>query len=70
MTRVQVVGVVSNPVSLSPPAVSRVNGHAKLERRHDVGGYESSSTLMSSELESTSFFDSEEDDSASRYGTC
>ncbi|XP_058846426.1 segment polarity protein dishevelled homolog DVL-3-like isoform X2 [Acipenser ruthenus] len=49
--------------------VSRVNGHAKLERRHDVGGYESSSTLMSSELESTSFFDSEEDDSASRFSS-
>ncbi|XP_005996820.1 segment polarity protein dishevelled homolog DVL-3 isoform X2 [Latimeria chalumnae] len=45
----------------------RVNGTTKSERRRDLGGYESSSTLMSSELESTSFFDSEEDDSASRF---
>ncbi|GCB72438.1 hypothetical protein scyTo_0006303, partial [Scyliorhinus torazame] len=47
----------------------RVNGHAKLERRHETGGYESSSTLMSSELETTSFFDSDEDDSTSRFSS-
>uniref|UniRef100_A0A8C9V5T5 Dishevelled segment polarity protein 3 n=1 Tax=Scleropages formosus TaxID=113540 RepID=A0A8C9V5T5_SCLFO len=41
----------------------RMNGHS---RRVELGGYESSSTLMSSELESTSFFDSEEEDAASR----
>jgi len=45
----------------------RVNGTVKGERRRDLGGYESSSTLMSSELETTSFFDSDEDDSTSRY---
>lgn len=44
----------------------RVNGTVKGERRRDLGGYESSSTLMSSELETTSFFDSDEDDSTSR----
>ncbi|XP_028650800.1 segment polarity protein dishevelled homolog DVL-3 [Erpetoichthys calabaricus] len=49
--------------------VHRFNGHAKMERRHDMGGYESSSTLMSSELESTSFFDSDDDDSASRFSS-
>ncbi|XP_067850991.1 segment polarity protein dishevelled homolog DVL-3 isoform X3 [Heptranchias perlo] len=49
--------------------VPRVNGHTKLERRHEIGGYESSSTLMSSELESTSFFDSDEDDSTSRFSS-
>ncbi|XP_059848034.1 segment polarity protein dishevelled homolog DVL-3 [Hypanus sabinus] len=49
--------------------VPRVNGHTKMERRHEIGGYESSSTLMSSELESTSFFDSDEDDSTSRFSS-
>ncbi|XP_053315262.1 segment polarity protein dishevelled homolog DVL-3 isoform X3 [Spea bombifrons] len=49
--------------TLSP----RLNGTSKIERRRDTGGYESSSTLMSSELESTSFFDSDEDDSTSRF---
>ncbi|XP_025051738.1 segment polarity protein dishevelled homolog DVL-3 isoform X4 [Alligator sinensis] len=47
----------------------RVNGTAKGERRRDLGGYESSSTLMSSELETTSFFDSDEDDSTSRFSS-
>ncbi|KAL4647045.1 hypothetical protein GN956_G8416 [Arapaima gigas] len=45
---------------------SRMNGHS---RRTELGGYESSSTLMSSELESTSFFDSEEEDAASRFSS-
>ncbi|XP_060690587.1 segment polarity protein dishevelled homolog DVL-3 [Hemiscyllium ocellatum] len=49
--------------------VPRVNGHTKLERRHEIGNYESSSTLMSSELETTSFFDSDEDDSTSRFSS-
>ncbi|KAG2470518.1 segment polarity protein dishevelled homolog DVL-3-like [Polypterus senegalus] len=49
--------------------VHRFNGHAKMERRHDMGGYESSSTLMSSEQESTSFFDSDDDDSASWFSS-
>ncbi|XP_043926131.1 segment polarity protein dishevelled homolog DVL-3 isoform X2 [Protopterus annectens] len=49
--------------------VPRVNGTAKLERPHHRGGYDSSSTIMSSELETTSFCDSEEDDSASRFSS-
>ncbi|XP_036392908.1 segment polarity protein dishevelled homolog DVL-3 isoform X2 [Megalops cyprinoides] len=48
---------------------ARVNGHLRSERRVELAGYESSSTLMSSELESTSFFDSEDDDSASRFSS-
>ena len=45
----------------------RINGHSKHDRHHrpDRGHYETS-TMMSSDLETTSFFDSE-DDTASRY---
>lgn len=49
-------------------AAARLNGTTKGERRREPGGYDSSSTLMSSELETTSFFDSDEDDSTSRWG--
>ncbi|XP_045069247.1 segment polarity protein dishevelled homolog DVL-3-like [Coregonus clupeaformis] len=48
----------------------RLNGHTRPEReprRPLLAGYESSSTLMSSELEMTSFFDSEDDDASSRF---
>ncbi|XP_068137401.1 segment polarity protein dishevelled homolog DVL-3 isoform X1 [Hyperolius riggenbachi] len=45
----------------------RINGTSKMGRRRDTGGYESSSTLMSSELDTTSFIDSDEDDSTSRF---
>ncbi|XP_055735328.1 segment polarity protein dishevelled homolog DVL-3-like isoform X1 [Salvelinus fontinalis] len=48
----------------------RLNGHTRPEReprRPELAGYESSSTLMSSELETTSFFDSEDDDAPSRF---
>ncbi|KAL5015309.1 hypothetical protein ScPMuIL_009579 [Solemya velum] len=48
----------------APPP--RMNGHAKHER-HRGHNYESS-TVLSSDLESTSFFDSE-DDAASRFST-
>ncbi len=48
-------------------AGGRLNGHSRPERRPEIVGYESSSTLMSSELDTTSFFDSEEEDSASRW---
>uniref|UniRef100_A0A8C1I6V1 Dishevelled segment polarity protein 3b n=1 Tax=Cyprinus carpio TaxID=7962 RepID=A0A8C1I6V1_CYPCA len=41
----------------------RLNGHSRPERRPELAGFESSSTLMSSELDTTSFFDSEEEDS-------
>uniref|UniRef100_A0A671LN35 Segment polarity protein dishevelled homolog DVL-3-like n=1 Tax=Sinocyclocheilus anshuiensis TaxID=1608454 RepID=A0A671LN35_9TELE len=47
----------------------RMNGHSRPERRPEIAGYESSSTLMSSELDTTSFFDSEEEDSASRFSS-
>ena len=60
------VNVQSADSVVAPPAGGRLNGHSRLERRPELAGYESSSTLMSSELDTTSFFDSEEDDSASR----
>lgn len=41
-----------------------MNGQSRLERH--LAGYESSSTMMSSELETTSFCDSEDDDTMSR----
>uniref|UniRef100_A0A3P8UIJ6 Dishevelled segment polarity protein 2 n=1 Tax=Cynoglossus semilaevis TaxID=244447 RepID=A0A3P8UIJ6_CYNSE len=41
----------------------RINGQSRLERH--LAGYESSSTVMSSELETTSFCDSEDDDTMS-----
>lgn len=44
---------------------SHVNGQTRLERH--MAGYESSSTMMSSELDTTSFCDSDEDDTMSRY---
>uniref|UniRef100_A0A672SXX6 Dishevelled segment polarity protein 3 n=1 Tax=Sinocyclocheilus grahami TaxID=75366 RepID=A0A672SXX6_SINGR len=47
----------------------RLNGHSRPERRPEIAGYESSSTLMSSELDTTSFFDSEEEDSTSRFSS-
>ncbi|XP_055751875.1 segment polarity protein dishevelled homolog DVL-3-like isoform X1 [Salvelinus fontinalis] len=48
----------------------RLNGHTRPERetrRPELAGYESSSTLMSSELETTSFVNSEDDDASSRF---
>ncbi|XP_044523451.1 segment polarity protein dishevelled homolog DVL-1 isoform X1 [Gracilinanus agilis] len=42
----------------------RINGHPKLERRREPGTYESASTMMSSELESSSFIDSEDEDTS------
>ena len=53
--------------SLVAPTGGRLNGHSRPERRPELAGYDSSSTLMSSELDTTSFFDSEDDDSASRW---
>ncbi|KAJ8342963.1 hypothetical protein SKAU_G00328910 [Synaphobranchus kaupii] len=43
----------------------RVNGQSRLERH--LAGYESASTIMSSELDTTSFCDSDEDDTMSRF---
>ncbi|XP_071215825.1 segment polarity protein dishevelled homolog DVL-3-like isoform X3 [Salvelinus alpinus] len=54
-----------------PPLFSgRLNGHTRPERetrRPELAGYESSSTLMSSELETTSFVNSKDDDASSRF---
>ncbi|KAK9974235.1 hypothetical protein ABG768_022341, partial [Culter alburnus] len=46
---------------------SRVNGQTQLERH--LAGYESSSTMMSSELDTTSFCDSDDDDTMSRFSS-
>lgn len=43
----------------------RMNGQSRLERH--LAGYESSTTVMSSELDTTSFCDSEDDDTMSRW---
>ncbi|XP_030078123.1 segment polarity protein dishevelled homolog DVL-1 isoform X2 [Microcaecilia unicolor] len=50
-------------------AVPRINGHPKLDRHRDLAVYDSSSTVMSSELESSSFIDSDEDDRTSRLSS-
>ncbi|XP_066296492.1 segment polarity protein dishevelled homolog DVL-3-like isoform X13 [Branchiostoma lanceolatum] len=43
--------------------IARVNGHSKHDRHRSGHGYESSSTLMSSDIDTTSYFDSTDDDS-------
>ncbi|XP_037684659.1 segment polarity protein dishevelled homolog DVL-1 isoform X2 [Choloepus didactylus] len=49
---------------------SRTNGHPRGERRRDLGQPpDSASTMMSSELESSSFVDSDEDGSTSRLSS-
>ncbi|XP_029434209.1 segment polarity protein dishevelled homolog DVL-1 isoform X3 [Rhinatrema bivittatum] len=50
-------------------AVPRINGHPKLDRHRDPAVYDSSSTVMSSELESSSFIDSDEEDQTSRLSS-
>uniref|UniRef100_A0A8D3DXJ0 Dishevelled segment polarity protein 2 n=1 Tax=Scophthalmus maximus TaxID=52904 RepID=A0A8D3DXJ0_SCOMX len=63
------------PPPLPPPPVERTGGTGdsrppsfhRLERH--LAGYESSSTVMSSELETTSFCDSEDDDTMSRFSS-
>ncbi|XP_053256733.1 segment polarity protein dishevelled homolog DVL-1 isoform X1 [Podarcis raffonei] len=50
--------------------VSRINGHPKLDQhREHPPGYDSSSTMMSSELESSSFIDSDNDENTSRLSS-
>lgn len=44
---------------------SRMNGQSRMERH--LAGYESATTVMSSELETTSFCDSDDDDTMSRF---
>uniref|UniRef100_A0A671RKK3 Segment polarity protein dishevelled homolog DVL-1-like n=1 Tax=Sinocyclocheilus anshuiensis TaxID=1608454 RepID=A0A671RKK3_9TELE len=51
-------------------SVPRVNGHSKAERVvRDTAMACDSGSMMSSELESSSFIDSEEDENASRFGS-
>ncbi|KAL8177055.1 UNVERIFIED_CONTAM: Segment polarity protein dishevelled DVL-2 [Gekko kuhli] len=45
----------------------RLNGQSRLERH--LAGYESSSTLLTSELETTSLCDSDDDDAMSRFSS-
>uniref|UniRef100_A0A8C4APN2 Dishevelled n=1 Tax=Denticeps clupeoides TaxID=299321 RepID=A0A8C4APN2_9TELE len=52
----------------SLPAGPRMNGQSRLERH--LAGYESATTVMSSELETTSFCDSDDDDTMSRFSSC
>uniref|UniRef100_A0A8K9XNC9 Dishevelled segment polarity protein 2 n=1 Tax=Oncorhynchus mykiss TaxID=8022 RepID=A0A8K9XNC9_ONCMY len=69
------LGEVDSSLSLvlSPHSVSslcgasgpRMNGQSGMERH--LAGYESATTVMSSELDTTSFCDSEEDDTISRF---
>ncbi|KAL2097963.1 hypothetical protein ACEWY4_007170 [Coilia grayii] len=47
----------------------RMNGYTRGGRGLDLGGYDSRSSLMSSELESSSCFDSEDDGSTSRFSS-
>lgn len=49
------------------PTAARTNGHPRGDRRRDLGlPPDSASTVLSSELESSSFIDSDEDDNTSR----
>lgn len=55
--------------TLLPPAGVRMNGYSRVGRGMELGGYDvsdSRSSLMSSELESSSCFDSDDDGSTSR----
>ncbi|XP_012995814.1 segment polarity protein dishevelled homolog DVL-2 isoform X2 [Esox lucius] len=45
----------------------RMNGQTRMERH--LAGYESATTVMSSELDTTSFCDSEDDDTMSRFSS-
>ncbi|XP_069466210.1 segment polarity protein dishevelled homolog DVL-1 isoform X2 [Ambystoma mexicanum] len=49
--------------------VPRINGHPKLERHWDPAGYDSASTVMSSELDSSSFIDSDDDNTSRLSGS-
>uniref|UniRef100_A0A3P8YTB7 Dishevelled segment polarity protein 2 n=1 Tax=Esox lucius TaxID=8010 RepID=A0A3P8YTB7_ESOLU len=49
------------------PPGPRMNGQTRMERH--LAGYESATTVMSSELDTTSFCDSEDDDTMSRFSS-
>uniref|UniRef100_A0A4W2CL59 Dishevelled segment polarity protein 1 n=1 Tax=Bos indicus x Bos taurus TaxID=30522 RepID=A0A4W2CL59_BOBOX len=52
------------------PTAARTNGHPRGDRRRDLGlPPDSASTVLSSELESSSFIDSDEDDNTSRLSS-
>ena len=44
----------------------RLNGHSKHDRHRDPRPFDGTSSVMSSDIETTSFFDSE-DDASSRF---
>uniref|UniRef100_A0A6Q2ZF30 Dishevelled segment polarity protein 2 n=1 Tax=Esox lucius TaxID=8010 RepID=A0A6Q2ZF30_ESOLU len=55
------------PVSWAGERRPRMNGQTRMERH--LAGYESATTVMSSELDTTSFCDSEDDDTMSRFSS-
>uniref|UniRef100_A0A8D2CJD5 Dishevelled segment polarity protein 1 n=1 Tax=Sciurus vulgaris TaxID=55149 RepID=A0A8D2CJD5_SCIVU len=63
------LGPVFNSHPATPTAV-RTNGHPRGDRRRDLGlPPDSASTVLSSELESSSFMDSDEEDNTSRLSS-
>uniref|UniRef100_A0AAR2IGU5 Dishevelled segment polarity protein 3a n=1 Tax=Pygocentrus nattereri TaxID=42514 RepID=A0AAR2IGU5_PYGNA len=58
--------ITSSSLLLLPSVGGRMNGYSRVGRGMDLGGYDSRSSLMSSELESSSCFDSDDDGSTSR----
>uniref|UniRef100_A0A8B9H3G1 Dishevelled segment polarity protein 2 n=1 Tax=Astyanax mexicanus TaxID=7994 RepID=A0A8B9H3G1_ASTMX len=53
--------------NMEPHVGPRMNGPSRLERH--LAGYESATTVMSSELDTTSFCDSDDDDTMSRFSS-
>lgn len=67
--RNKLVVVIEFLCALLPPVGARMNGYSRVGRGMELGGYDvcdSRSSLMSSELESSSCFDSDDDGSTSR----
>ncbi|XP_074654038.1 segment polarity protein dishevelled homolog DVL-3-like isoform X2 [Tubulanus polymorphus] len=48
---------------------SRLNGHSKLERLRERHTFDTSSSVLTSDIDTTSFFDSEDDAASSRFST-
>uniref|UniRef100_A0A8C7G0P2 Dishevelled segment polarity protein 2 n=1 Tax=Oncorhynchus kisutch TaxID=8019 RepID=A0A8C7G0P2_ONCKI len=59
--------LLSVALSISGASGPRMNGQSRMERH--LAGYESATTVMSSELDTTSFCDSEDDDTMSRFSS-